>query len=75
MNKSHIENNYYIYVANELVDNGSIKLECTKQQYDQVVIDELLQYHIAYEYNSHSPDEGNLSLFNPNETIDNRQNR
>ncbi|HYE08984.1 MAG TPA: hypothetical protein VEF53_02265 [Patescibacteria group bacterium] len=48
-------------------------MECTKQQYENLVIDEQLYYHIAYEYNSHSPQKGKFSILDLNNTIDNRK--
>ena len=72
VNKSSVENNYFIYVDNEFENHSKTKLECTKQQYDNLIIDEKLQYHIAYEYNSHSPQKGKLIILDLNNTIDNR---
>lgn len=71
VDKNRIGNNYFIYVDNEFADTTT-KLECTDQQYDNVVIDDQLQYHIAYEYNSHSPQKGKLITLDFDNTIDNR---
>ncbi len=72
VNKSNADNNYYIYIDNEFANHSETKLECTKQQYENIVIDKQLQYHVAYEFNSHSPQKGKIIIFDLNNTIDNR---
>ena len=64
------DNNYYIFVPN---GNSDIKLECTKDDYEKIIIDKNLAYGISYKWSTLSPNKGKLLYINFNDVIDNRR--
>ena len=61
---------YFIYVNK---GNSDIKLECTKDIYEKIIVDKDLAYGISYKWSTLSPEKGKLLYINFNDTIDNRK--
>lgn len=65
-------NNYYIYVDNEV---SNVKLRCTEDIYKNVIVDNKLAYGISYKWTTLSPSKGSLLYIDLNNTIDNRDEK
>lgn len=66
--KEAIDKNFYFYVMNSKMK----KIECSKELYNKLEVDELLLYQMKFEYNSYFPDKAFLLNINLESTIDNR---
>lgn len=60
---------YYIFVRN---GNNDVKLECTKDIYENITVDSNLAYGISYKGITLSPSKGKLLYINFDDIIDNR---
>ena len=69
VSKTSDNNGCYIYVQN---NNKSIKLKCTNQEYNDVVIDENLGYGMSYKWSTRFPSKNKLIYLNFEDVIDNR---
>ncbi|MDP4117503.1 MAG: hypothetical protein Q8903_15320 [Bacteroidota bacterium] len=69
VNKEMQGNSCYIYVAN---NDKTVKLKCTQQEYDRLIVNNKLAYGIEYKFSTYTPDKGILMNISLDKTIDNR---
>lgn len=67
--KQTINNEYFIYVG---YSKPWIKLQCTKQEYIKIIVDEKVGYSMEFERKVHYPSKGKLISIDLVNIIDNR---
>ncbi len=74
LDKGKIGDEYYIYLENDFENNHYVvKLRCDYDEFSRVIVDKDVLYTITFEWNSISPEKGNIIQLQVDDFIDNRE--